>query len=109
MIAICASGSRRPGGIFKSAFCSIACTSRLSAGAPAFTAGPRLPPWRISARLSIERPLLRFFWVWHGEQLVRSSGAPSGTAAVVWAAAVQAQYTAQIDVKTGEIRADLIL
>ena len=50
MVAICSLDRRRPGGIFRSPFCSMACTSRLSAGVPGLTAGPRLPPWRRSSR-----------------------------------------------------------
>ena len=70
MAAISSGCSFRPGGIFSSPDCSIARTSRLSAGLPGLIAAPRLPPARMASRESSASPLDRFAWLWHAWQFV---------------------------------------
>src|SRR5260370_29748325 len=68
-VAISFGLSFRPGGIFNSPDCSIARTSRLSAGFPGLTAVPRLPPARIASRAVSASPLGLVVSLWHGGQL----------------------------------------
>ena len=57
MLAISSGWSFRPGGIFSSPDCSMARTSRLSAGLPGLIAAPRLPPARMASREVSASPL----------------------------------------------------
>ena len=70
MLEISSGWSFLPGGIFSSPDCSMARTSKLSAGFPGLIAAPRLPPARMVSRLVSASPLVLVVSLWHGWQLV---------------------------------------